>query len=114
MARRKERVMIERREHPRYEMELPVTLRTRGKLIPAACIDISQGGVCLLTDFTEEIEEGLVEVVIDLTPRYRDISLRGRILRFNKGVGQRVAVQFTSPDSKGLQTLKSFLSRQVN
>lgn len=106
--------MIERRTHPRYEMELPVTLRARGKLIPAACIDISEGGACLLTDFTEEVEEGVVEVVIDLSPRYRDVSLRGRILRFNKGVGQRVAVHFTSPDSQGMQTLRSFLTRQVN
>lgn len=106
--------MIEKRKHPRYEMELPVTLRTRGKLIPAACIDISHGGVCLLTDYNEEIDEGVVEVIIDLSPHYRDISLRGRILRFQKGVGQRVAVQFTSPDSKGLQTLKNFLTRQVN
>ncbi|MBI4125792.1 MAG: PilZ domain-containing protein [Deltaproteobacteria bacterium] len=106
--------MIERRENARYEMELPVTLRTRGKLIPGACLDISAGGLCLLTDFTEEIEEGLVEVVVDLSPRYRDVALRGRVLRFQKGVGQRVAVQFTSPDSKGMQTLKNFLSQQVN
>ena len=53
---------IERRESPRFEMELPVTLRTRGKLIPAACLDISKGGILLLTDFNEEIAEGIVEV----------------------------------------------------
>lgn len=106
--------MIERREHPRFEMELPITLRTRGKLIPAACLDISQGGVCLLTDYNEEISEGLVELVIDLSPTYRDVSLRGRVLRFQKTIGQKVAIQFTTPDSKGQQTLKNFLERQVN
>lgn len=106
--------MIERRVHPRYEMDLPLTLRTRGRLIPAACIDISQGGICLLTDYNEEIDEGVVEVVLDLTPRYRDISLRGRVLRSQKTIGQKVAIQFTSPESKGLQTLTSFLSNQVN
>lgn len=114
MLQGKKGTMIERRQHPRYEMDLPLTLRTRGRLIPAACIDISPGGICLLTDYNEEIEEGVVEVVIDLTPRYRDVSLRGRVLRSQRAIGQKVAIQFTSPESKGLQTLTSFLSNQVN
>lgn len=101
--------MIERRAHPRFEAELPVTLRTRGKLIPAACLDVSRGGILILTDYNEEISEGLVEVVIDLSPKNKDVSLRGRVLRFQKGIGQKVAIQFTSPFSKGHQTLENYL-----
>lgn len=106
--------MIERRTHPRLEMDLPVTLRTKGKLIPAACLDISQGGICLLTDFNEEIGEGVVEVVIDLTPNYRDVALRGRVLRAQKAIGQKVAIQFSSPNSRGQQILEKFLFDKVN
>lgn len=106
--------MIERRVHSRMEMDLPVTLRTRGKLIPAACLDISQGGICLLADFNEEISEGVVEIIIDLSPKFRDVSLRGRVLRSQKGIGQRVAVQFTSLSSKGSQALDSFLQEKIN
>lgn len=106
--------MIERRVAPRLEMDLPVTLRTKGKLIPAACLDISQGGICILTDYSEEIGEGVVEVIIDLTPNYRDISLRGRVLRAQRAIGQKVAIQFTSPSSKGQQTLEKFLIEKVN
>lgn len=107
-------IMVERRLYPRFEMDLPLTLRTRGRLIPAACLDISQGGICLLTDYNQEIEEGLVEVVIDLSPNYRDVALRGRVLRSQKGIGQKVAIQFTSPQSKGQQTLTGYLETQVN
>ncbi len=105
---------IERRENTRLEMELPVTLRTRGKLIPAACLDISKGGILILTDYNEEIGEGVVEVMIDLSPKYRDVSLRGRILRFQKAIGQKVAIQFSSTDSKGQQTLENFLAEKIN
>lgn len=101
--------MKERREHPRFEMELPVTLRTRGKLIPAATLDLSQGGISVLTDYHEEISEGIVEVVLDLSPKLRDVSIRGRILRFKKSVGQKVAIQFTTPGSQGYKTLEKFL-----
>lgn len=105
---------VERRESLRHEVELPVTLRTRGKLIPAACLDISKGGILLLTDYNEEISEGVVEIVVDLSPKYKDISLRGRILRFQKSIGQKVAVQFTSTHSKGQQALENFLAEKVH
>lgn len=111
---RKGEVMIERRLHPRHEMELPVTLRTKGRLIPAACVDLSLGGACLLTDYNEEIADGVVEVIIDLSPQFRDVALRGRVLRFQRGIGQRVAVQFTSPDSSGYKTLAKFLNLHQN
>lgn len=99
----------ERRKHKRVEMEMPVTLRTQGRLLPASTVNVSLGGVCLLTDYNEKISEGLTEVLFDLPKKLKDVSLTGKILRFEKGIGQKVAVQFTRPFSKGHQTLTKFL-----
>lgn len=101
-------VRDDKRKHKRYEMELPVTLRTEGRFVPAATINISQGGMCLLTDYQEKIHTGEAEVVLDLSRDQRDVSVRGRILRFEKGIGQRVAVEFL-PDTQGQKALGHFL-----
>lgn len=90
-------------------MELPVTLRTEGRFVPAATINISQGGMCLLTDYNEPIKVGEAEVVLDLSSKHRDISVRGKILRFEKGIGQRVAIEFAL-NSTGQQALSHFLN----
>ena len=99
----------ERRKHPRFEMDLPVTLRAQGKLIPAATIDISLVGICLLTDLQHEIKDGAVEVVVDLNPHFRDVSLKGNVLRSQNSIERKVAIEFNAPSS-GLQSLKKFLS----
>ena len=114
MRLRRSRVK-ERRVHPRYDTEVPVTLRTRGKLIPAATLNLSKSGICVLTDYNEEISEGLVEVVLDLSPQLRDVSIRGTILRFQKGIGQKVAIQFnTTNPSQGYKALEKFLTNRYN
>ncbi|OGQ05709.1 MAG: hypothetical protein A2W61_00135 [Deltaproteobacteria bacterium RIFCSPLOWO2_01_44_7] len=101
--------MKEKRVYPRYEMELPATLRSQGKLIPAATLNVSKGGICLLADFNAEIIEGPCEVVVDLSEKFRDVALSGQILRFHKAIGQRVAVQFNKSESKGFKSLEKFL-----
>ncbi|MBI5299244.1 MAG: PilZ domain-containing protein [Deltaproteobacteria bacterium] len=101
----------EKRKHRRFEMELPVTLRTHGKLIPAATLDISLGGICLLTDLQHEIKNGPVEVVVDLNSDLRDISLKGKVLRSQNSIEKKVAIEFNSPSS-GLKSLKTFLSQK--
>ncbi|MDO8528171.1 MAG: PilZ domain-containing protein [Deltaproteobacteria bacterium] len=106
--------MKERREYPRYEIEVPVTLRTNGKLIPAATLDLSLGGISVLTDFNEEIAEGDVEIVMDLSNELKDISIRGNILRFKKGIAQKVAIQFVPDASKGFRHLENFLVSRYN
>lgn len=100
----------EKRKHPRFEMEVPVTLRNKGKLIPAASLNLSAGGICVLTDFNEVIQEGETEVVVDLPPKFHDVSLRGNILRYEKGIGQKVAIQFTKSSQAGRKTLQKFLA----
>ena len=105
---------LEKREHPRFEIEVPVTLRTQGKLIPAATLDLSAGGICVLADFNEEIPEGAVEVVMDLSRELKDVSLRGHILRMQRGIGQKVAIQFVPLDSKGYRDLEKFLRNRLH
>lgn len=102
--------MNEKRMHKRYELEVPATLRTNGKLIPASTVDLSRGGICLLADYREEIPEGIVEVIMDLSQEFRDVSLRGYVLRRQKGIGQKVAIQFTTSNSKGHSILEKFLA----
>lgn len=106
--------MKEKRKHPRFEMEVPVTLRADGRFIPASTINVSRGGICLLTDYSEAIKKGAAEVIIDLSSKERDVALRGRILRFEKGIGQKVAIQFTNLASKGRQSLEQFLHQYAS
>lgn len=106
------RAMVEKRKHRRFEMELPVTLRTKGRLVPAATVNLSLGGVCLLTDYNEQIELGDAEIVVDLDQTRRDIPLRGKVLRFEKGIGQKVAIQFTDSSAGSQKSLEVFLSDQ--
>ena len=104
----------EKRVNPRFEIEVPVTLRTKGKLIPAATLDISSGGISVLADFNEDLNEGPVEVIMDLSDELRDISLRGHILRLKKGIGQKVAIQFVPTDSQSLRSLERFLRNRLH
>lgn len=99
----------ERRLHRRFEVELPITLRAQGKLIPAATLDISLGGICLLTELQQDVGDGNVEVVVDLAPHVRDVALSGNVLRSQNGLAKKVAIRFQAPSSD-LQSLQTFLS----
>lgn len=104
--------MKERRTHPRFEIELPVTFHANQQQIPAACVDVSLGGICLLTEYTQEIPTKEVELKIGLPSYFYDITLRGKIIRKQKGIGQRVAIEFLPDQAKGFQYLKSFLENR--
>lgn len=104
----------ERRAHRRFEIEVPVTLRVHGKLIPAASLDVSLGGISVLIDFDSDLQEGPVEIVMDLSPNHRDVSLMGRILRFQKEYGKKVGIQFVEPKNKELNALDNFLNSRYN
>ena len=106
--------MKERRQHRRFEVEIPVTLRTQGRFIPAVALDISSGGICLLADFNEEIPEGPAEVVMDLNMELKDVALQGQVLRHHKSIGQKVAIQFTNPSSAHFRSLERFLASRFN
>lgn len=106
--------MQERRLHKRLNVNLPVTLRYKGSLIPATALNISCGGICLATDSDEVSDPENVEVVVDLSTVEHDVSVRGKIVRVNEGTQKKLGVQFTNLYSVGHQAIERFVKKQVN
>lgn len=107
-------IMSERRLHKRLNINLPVTLRYRGDLIPATALNISCGGICLATEETEVIDDNNVEVIIDLAASELDVSVRGKIVRVSEGRQKKVGIQFTNLYSIGHQTIEKFIQKHKN
>lgn len=109
--------MSEKRHFKRLAVELPVTLRFGGRLIPATALNISSGGICLDVDDAELDMAGKkkVEVIIDLSQQERDVSLRGEITRIeSSGEKPRVGIKFTNLYTVGHQTLEEFINKNLN
>lgn len=106
--------MQERRRHKRLLIELPVTLRYKGSLIPATALNVSCGGMCLSTDNPEVNDAKNVEVIIDLSAAELDISVRGQIVRVTEGNNTNLGIQFTNLYSLGHQAIERFINRRNN
>ncbi len=106
--------MNERRKYPRLDVNLPVTMRYKGKLLPATVLNISCGGVCLATDSSAVIDEGSAEIILDLSETERDVSVRGEVVRVGKGKNIQVGVQFTNLYSVGHQAIEKYLQKNRN
>jgi len=102
---------MERRRFKRLSVDLPVTLRYRGRLIPATALNISCGGMCLSTEHPEIIGDDDIEVILDLSLAEVDVSVRGRIVRIAAGVKKNVGVQFTNLYSIGHQAIEKFIQK---
>lgn len=106
--------MQERRRFKRLDVNLPVTLRCRGNLIPATVLNISCGGMCLFTDNPEVTDENNVEVIVDLSAAELDISVRGKIVRTTSGMQKKVGIRFTNLYSVGHKVLEKYIRRHGN
>lgn len=108
--------MRDKRRFKRLDVELPVTLRLGGRLIPATTLNISSGGVCLGLDEQDLklAEQGKVEVIIDLSQEQTDVSLRGEITRVETGEGKKIGIKFTNLYTVGHQTLEQFINKNLN
>lgn len=106
--------MQERRRHKRLLVDLPVTLRYKGSLIPATVLNISCGGICLATDNPEVNDAKNVEVIIDLSAAELDVSVRGQIVRVTEGNDKKLGVQFTNLYSLGHQAIEKFINSRNN
>ncbi len=106
--------MQERRRYKRLLVDLPVTLRYKGSLIPATALNVSCGGMCLSTDNPEVNDANNVEVIIDLSAAELDISVRGQIVRVTEGGDKMLGVQFTNLYSLGHQAIEKFINRRNN
>lgn len=106
--------MQDKRKYPRLDVNLPVTLRYKGSLIPATVLNISCGGICLSTDSSEVEEDGSAEVILDLSASERDISVRGEVVRTTEGRQKKIGIQFTNLFSVGHQAIEKFIKKYTN
>jgi hypothetical protein len=105
---------MEKRRHQRILVDLPVTVRCKGKLIPATALNVSCGGMYLETEAEGLTENAMVEVTFDLNGDTRDVSLCGVISRVEHAPSPRVGVQFASPFSPGHKILRDYLRKNLN
>lgn len=107
--------MLEKRRHRRLDVDLPVILRHKGRLLPATILNLSCGGMCLRADAEEISENGNVEVIFDLGEEKRDLSLRGRITRIETAAEtSTVGVQFTNLFSLSHKAIEEYLRKHQN
>jgi PilZ domain len=105
---------MEKRRFPRFAVKLPVTLRHKGKLIPATATNISCGGMFIAAESIDISEEHPVEVIFDLDEN-RDLSMRGLVTRIDSdketsGLG----VQFTSFFSDSHKVVQNYINSNLN
>ncbi len=109
-----EATIVEKRQFPRLDVDLPVVLRHNGHLIPATALNISCGGMCLRTDNPEIINNGNVEVIFDLATGEKDVSVRGKIVRLEKDEETEMGIQFINLYSAGHQVLERFIRKHLH
>ena len=101
----------ERRDFPRLEVQLPVTLRYAGRLIPATTLNISCGGMLLTTEGSNVTTNAPVEVIFDLSATQRDLTLRGDIVRIAAEQVPQVGIRFTNFYAAGYQALERYIRK---
>ena len=94
-------------------IDLPVTIRSGGQLIPATVTNISCGGMFLTMDVADIAENSTVEVTFDLDNENRDLSLSGIVARVESKGPQGVGVQFGNFFSASHKILREFLRKQL-
>lgn len=102
---------MEKRRHRRVAVDIPVTIRHKGKLIPATVLNVSCGGMYLEAEGEDLTENTQVEVTFDLGNDSRDVSLCGVISRIDNSQKPRVGIQFGSFFSSGHKALREFLRK---
>ena len=102
--------MEERRRHPRLNMNIPLILRSKGKIIPATMTDLSSSGMGIIADFAP-IPNSAVEMIFDISSDTKDVSITGKVTRTEGSNPAKLGIEFTSPFSPGQQTIKEFLSK---
>jgi hypothetical protein len=103
--------MLEKRRYQRLAVKLPVTLRYRGRLIPATMLNLSCGGACIQTSEANLDFETPVEIVFDLDEKQRDISMRGNIVHQGE---EKAGVRFSNLFSDGHKAVQEYLRKNLN
>ena len=102
----------ERRRHERLNVELPVTIRYNGRLIPATALNLSCGGVQLDAKNVDLEKDGKVELVVDLSAHDTDVSLRGEVA-WAEVIDQktRLGIKFTNLFAVGHEAVQRYLRK---
>lgn len=113
--RRYEKVQ-EKRQFKRTYVNLPVTLRYNGRLIPATTLNVSSGGVCLSLEEDEIFysNRNRVEVIIDIDKEDRDVSFRGELTRIEAGVHPKVGIKFNNGPAAGSKNLSNIVDKKIH
>ena len=110
--------MFEKRRYQRLADTLPVTLRYRGRLIPATMLNLSCGGACIRTDAANLDADSPVELIFDINDQHSDVSMRGSIVRSDKDPKQKdgctAGVRFSNLFSDGHKTVQEYLRKNLN
>ena len=107
--------MLEKRRYRRLDVNLPVTLRHNGRLLPATMLNVSCGGMHLKAEAADLTSDGAIEVIFDLGGEKRDLSMRGRITRVEAGAEEaNVGVEFTNLFSLSHKAIQEYLRKNLN
>lgn len=101
-----------RRRHDRVDVQLPVTLRYQGRLIPATALNLSCGGMQLDANSLLLDREGKVELIFDLSALERDVAMRAEVAWCETiDSKSRVGVCFTNLFTIGHEAVTRYLGR---
>lgn len=107
--------MAEKRNYPRLDVKLPVTLRYKGRLIPATMLNLSCGGMCVKAEGVELAGDAKVEVVFDLDENKKDISINGRVMHVvNDDSSSTMGLRFTNIFSLSRKAIAEYLGENLN
>lgn len=103
----------DRRRHDRLPVQLPITLRYKGRLIPATALNLSCGGMMIDADSPVVDSQGKLEVIFDLSELERDVTLRGEVA-WCESIDRvtRVGVRFTNLFTLGHDAVARYLRRR--
>lgn len=106
---------MERRRYPRLAVDLPVTMRYKGRLIPATMLNVSCGGMHIRTEGENIAGCASIEVVFDLPDRKKDVSVLGQIIRMeSQKKTTKLGVRFSNLYSMSHKTLQEFINKNLN
>ena len=107
-------MVLERRRHPRADVNRPVIIRHMGRLIPGVMCNLSASGMRVMSEYQSFLHTAPVEIIFDLSPDEIDISLRGNIVRLEDGTPRGLGIQFTAPASFNNIALMQFLQTHTS
>ena len=98
----------EKRQHPRYEASIPVTLTADGIETERTITQISRAG-CLISPSTPEVSQAGVTLSFRLEEDLKPILTRGEVLYtiYGKGIG----IAFKGIDESDSSRIESFFSK---